>query len=84
MLWKQKICECKFDCNEDLVKIENLAYSDSIYYNGPVEGVYLRIFDENNIYVKERAKIVRHNFIQEGDNHWTRNKTIINKLTNNY
>jgi atypical dual specificity phosphatase len=65
--------------NTDLSKIENLAYSDSIYYDGPVEGLYLRIFDDNNEYLKERSKIVRHDFIQEGSDHWTHNKITVNK-----
>lgn len=64
----------------ELNKIENLAYSKSKYYDGPVEGVYLRIYDDDNKYLKERAKIVRHNFLEEGDKHWTHNKLTLNKL----
>lgn len=75
----KKIDEGYFDPS-NLKKIENLAYSNSNYYDGIVEGVYLRIFDQENKYLKERAKIVRHNFIQEGDEHWTKNKIIVNNI----
>jgi atypical dual specificity phosphatase len=65
---------------EDIKKFENFAYTKSKYYDGLVEGVYLRIFDEENKYLKERAKIVRHNFLEDSDKHWTHNKLTLNKL----
>lgn len=47
-------------------------------YDGNVEGIYVRAF-ENNI-VKYRGKIVRNDFIANGDQHWAKNVQILNTL----
>lgn len=63
-------------------KLKGLVNSESSYYDGPVEGVYVRAF-ENDI-VKYRGKIVRSNFIcgdVDGNvNHWTKGIHTINGL----
>lgn len=59
-------------------KLKALVQSNSQFYEGPIEGVYIRSFDANKL--KFRAKIVRSDFIS-GDEHWTKGKIIINSLT---
>jgi len=52
----------------------------SKFYDGVVEGVYVRSFDKiepNKL--KYRAKIVRADFIS-GDEHWTKGKQTINNI----
>lgn len=63
-----------FENTDDIIKLVN---TKSQFYDGPIEGVYLRICDELNTVA--RAKIVRNNFIS-GNDHWTKEKYTINKL----
>eukprot|EP01012_Entosiphon_sulcatum_P031287 TRINITY_DN3924_c0_g1_i2.p1 TRINITY_DN3924_c0_g1~~TRINITY_DN3924_c0_g1_i2.p1 ORF type:complete len:1006 (-),score=130.86 TRINITY_DN3924_c0_g1_i2:8-3025(-) len=62
-----------FKSREELLA---LLDTTSQFYDGPVEGVYLRIDDANDEFHVQRAKIVRPDFIQgmdEGE-HWTKKK----------
>jgi len=52
-------------------QLKKFAYSPSEYYNGQVEGIYVRCFDSNNK-LKYRGKIVRHDFITPGTSHWSK------------
>lgn len=58
-------------------QITKLVNSQSAYYSGKLEGVYVRICDEN--YTVKRAKIVRNDFIC-GDTNWNKNKCVENLL----
>lgn len=67
----------KFKNIDQIIKLVN---SNSEYYSGKLEGVYVRICDEN--YTLKRAKIVRNDFIC-GDTHWSKNKCTENLIKNN-
>ena len=60
-----------------LVEFEALMKLKSSFYDGFVEGVYIRICDMDH--TTHRAKIVRHDFIS-GDKFWNKNKIVINSL----
>ncbi len=70
-----------------LDEIKRLVQLPSQFYNGLVEGVYLRICDQTQ--TQHRAKIVRQDFIC-GHNttgqvrHWTHAQIVINKLSQSY
>ena len=68
------IAKNKFKNMDQIIKLVN---SESAYYKGKLEGVYVRICDEN--YTLKRAKIVRSDFIC-GDTHWSKNKCIENTI----
>jgi atypical dual specificity phosphatase len=70
-----------FQGTTTLEKLKELVHTQSQFYDGPIEGVYVRAY-ENNI-LKYRGKIVRSNFIC-GDGHWTKGKYITNKLHTKY
>jgi len=56
-----------------------LKTSPSSHYDGPLEGLYLRI--EKDGYLAERGKIVRADFLGEGDGevvHWSKKELIKN------
>eukprot|EP01130_Rhizamoeba_saxonica_P017999 TRINITY_DN8893_c0_g1_i1.p1 TRINITY_DN8893_c0_g1~~TRINITY_DN8893_c0_g1_i1.p1 ORF type:complete len:230 (+),score=43.52 TRINITY_DN8893_c0_g1_i1:13-702(+) len=61
-------------------KEEMLNYLDSIseYRDGTVEGIYVRVDDEQ--FSLRRGKIVRPDFIQGIDEHWTKKGLIKNLL----
>lgn len=63
----RKIAEGKFT----LAQLKKLVYSPSIYYDGPIEGIYARCFNDDST-VKYRGKIVRHDFIQDDAPHWAK------------
>ena len=48
--------------------------------SGFVEGVYLRIDDERDEWLCERAKVVRADFTREIDEHWTKQGLIKNTV----
>lgn len=48
--------------------------------SGFVEGVYLRIDDEREEWLRERAKVVRADFTREIDEHWTKQGLIKNTV----
>lgn len=58
-------------------KLKTLAQSKSQFYDGVVEGVYVRSCDKKTNKLKLRAKIVRADFIS-GDEHWTKGKQTLN------
>lgn len=60
----------------DLEKL--LASSKSKFYSGPVEGIYLRC--EDSVQLLKRAKLVKKDFIQEIDVHWSKKEIISNKI----
>lgn len=55
----------------------SLMKLQSSFYDGLLEGVYIRICDEEN--VLHRAKIIRNDFIC-GGKHWNKNAYIINTI----
>ncbi|MFZ3131682.1 MAG: RNA ligase family protein [Desulfosporosinus sp.] len=59
-------------------QIHELLERHSVLYNGPVEGVYLRL--EDNDKLLRRAKIVRSEFTQSIEEHWTRQALHINGM----
>ena len=63
-----------FKTVEDIVK---LVRSDSMFYDGPIEGVYVRKC--NDKWLETRAKIVRNDFIC-GDEHWAKGMLTKNTL----
>ena len=56
------------ECFRDKSSITALVQQESSYYDGPIEGVYLRFSDENKTH--DRAKIVRSDFLAS-TRHWT-------------
>ena len=48
--------------------------------SGFVEGVYLRIDDERDEWLCERAKVVRADFVQNIDEHWTKQGVVKNTV----
>lgn len=62
-----------------LDELKNLVNTKSIFYDGPVEGIYIRIYDSNNIYLKDRYKIVRSNFVS-GNDKWKKGMFIYNEF----
>ena len=58
-------------------KLKTLVQSKSQFYDGVVEGVYVRSCDTKTNKLKLRAKIVRGDFIS-GDEHWTKGKQTLN------
>lgn len=65
----------KFKSMDQIVK---LVDSKSAYYDGKLEGIYIRVCDEFN--TLKRAKIVRSDFIC-GDTHWSKSKCTENLLS---
>ena len=62
-------------------KLKTMVQSQSKFYDGPVEGIYVRAICDD--FVKYRGKIVRHNFIS-GNDHWTKGKYVINTIIDQY
>ncbi len=50
----------------------------SAFYDGPMEGVYLRQEDES--WLHQRAKVVRPEFARQIDEHWSRQPLVPNRL----
>ncbi|VBB18761.1 dual specificity phosphatase [Yasminevirus sp. GU-2018] len=67
----------KSDVFKTVDDIVSLVRSKSAFYDGPIEGVYIRQCGEN--WLNDRCKIVRNDFIC-GNVHWTKNILIVNKL----
>lgn len=66
-----------FKGKTNLDNLKKLVHTKSQFYEGMVEGVYVRSFESNK--VKYRGKIVRSDFIC-GDEHWTKGKQILNTI----
>jgi atypical dual specificity phosphatase len=62
-----------------LDKLKSLVQTESKFYPGVVEGVYIRCFEPNTNKLKLRGKIVRSDFIC-GDEHWTKGKITLNTI----
>jgi len=63
--------------------------TQSIYYDGPIEGLVLRSIineatDAKGNFFNDRAKLVRADFMQNIEEQWTRQKFVKNLLTNYY
>jgi len=69
-----------------LDEIIKCTQEKSQYYDGPVEGTYVRICDDADEFTIDRAKIVRANFLQGrktasgGIVHWSKNAQVFNKV----
>ena len=70
-------------------RLVSLASSPSTYYTGPVEGIVVRLCDEQNGSTLMRGKIVRPNFLQPSSSghdgavkHWTSRVMEENRLGN--
>ena len=58
-------------------QISKLSSTASCFYDGPVEGVYIRLCDEDLGFTTKRAKIVRNDFLS-GNEHWSKNQYTMN------
>lgn len=52
-------------------RLKEMVQAPSLYYAGPVEGVYLKIESKREKRVVRRGKVVRGDFIA-GNDHWTK------------
>ena len=57
-----------------------LLEARSAFYDGPVEGAYLRVDDADGLYNAHRGKIVRPDFIQGITSHWSAHTLVKNGL----
>lgn len=57
----------------------NKFLSQSVFSDQPVEGLYLRY--DHGEWLKQRAKLVRPEFIQSVEQHWSRSVMMRNKLS---
>ena len=62
-----------------LDKLKSLVQTKSAFYDGVIEGVYVRSYDTTNTILTHRAKIVRTDFIS-GNEHWTKGKQTLNTV----
>lgn len=71
-----KVAEGKFTKEQ----LEALLKSRSQFYSGPVEGIYIRVDD--GLYLRDRAKIVRPDFLEKEDDgeveHWSKKSLVKN------
>jgi protein-tyrosine phosphatase len=51
--------------------LKKLVQTKSQYYDGPVEGIVVRVNDGDDMFVESRGKIVRSDFLS-GDTHWSK------------
>lgn len=51
--------------------LKQLIQTKSRYYDGPVEGIVVRVNDSDDEFVETRGKIVRSDFLS-GDTHWSK------------
>ena len=65
--------------NVTLDKLKSLVQTKSAFYDGLIEGVYVRSYDSKNTKLRYRAKIVRTDFIS-GNEHWTKGKQTLNTI----
>lgn len=69
------ICRRSFTNARELAALA--TETRSAYYDGPVEGVYLRICEDGR--TVDRAKIVRPDFLS-GNDHWTKKMMVVNTV----
>ncbi|KAI5056925.1 hypothetical protein GOP47_0028743 [Adiantum capillus-veneris] len=74
------IQEFQVDCPLSKEAFERLVCTHSAYYDGMVEGVYVR--RETDMWTVDRAKVVRPNFLC-GNEHWSRGQITMNQLGRN-
>ena len=55
---------------KDELELKEMVKMSSNFYDGPIEGVYLRICDDD--WLIKRGKIVRPDFLS-GNTHWSKN-----------
>lgn len=74
-----------YEGKSTLDELKKLVNTKSLFYDGLVEGIYVR--GCNNGIVKYRGKIVRHDFLFNGNtnepaiiNHWTKSGYVVNTL----
>jgi atypical dual specificity phosphatase len=67
----------KYDKFKNIQEMVNLIQSKSMFYDGRIEGVYVRKC--NDMWLEDRGKIVRNDFIC-GNQHWAKNILIQNKI----
>lgn len=60
-----------------LDELKKMVNVQSQFYDGPIEGVYVRAYENNHL--KYRGKIVRANFLS-GDEFWSKGKQVVNSL----
>lgn len=58
-------------------QLKKMLDTKSQFHDGFVEGLYVRVDDGE--YLKDRAKVVRPDFLQEIDTHWSK-KTLVKNL----
>jgi hypothetical protein len=61
-------------------ELREMLNEPSSYYDGPVEGLYLR--RESDQWLHSRAKLVRPEFVQTISEHWTRTQLRTNRCVN--
>ena len=69
------VAEGRFTTKQQLMQ---LLDTPSQFYDGPVEGVYLRVHDGDCL--ADRSKLVRADFIQGITEHWMSRELVRNKL----
>jgi gluconate kinase len=68
---------------KNITDIVDLVKTKSQFYDGPIEGVYVRRCNE--LWLEDRAKIVRNDFLPgENFKHWTKNQLTVNKIKSKY
>lgn len=77
-LWTQ-IVRRAFDSHQDLLA---LLETTSAYYDGFVEGAYLRV--DEGVHNANRGKLVRPDFIQGITTHWQSHMLMKNGLAHGY
>ena len=71
------IAEGRFTSKQQLLQLLDMP---SQFYDGPVEGIYLRVHDAEGVYLEDRSKLVRADFIQGITEHWMSRELVRNKL----
>ncbi len=59
--------------------LQRLVQSKSRFYDGPVEGIYVRWENADRIETVARGKVVRGDFLQ-GDKHWSKQRLVLNQV----
>jgi len=56
----------------------HMVTRESLYYDGPVEGIYIKVECDHKGVVQSRSKIVREDFLS-GNDHWTKVSCTVTK-----
>ena len=65
---------------ESLDELKSLLEIKSQFYEGRIEGVYLRVCDNDDLWTIDRGKIVRADFMC-GSEFWSKGGVVANQLT---